>query len=220
MPPGRDSFRRNRVAPVQPYFSILACRIPAFASGFRRVHRCTATVSAWYTTATALSCFSSRFISIPTKAQPPLRSACFSGVSYVNASMPPRFEPSTLADLESLLSLMKKMQEADPWSEPFCENTARSNLAQLLQNPAYGIACLVWDSERPIAYLVVCFDDSLEYRGKGAWIDELFVEASRRGQGIGTRLLDLAETLSREHHAQFLHLEVSHGNPAIELYRR
>ena len=149
-----------------------------------------------------------------------MRSACFSGVSYVNASMPPRFEPSTLADLESLLSLMKKMQEADPWSEPFCENTARSNLAQLLQNPAYGIACLVWDSERPIAYLVVCFDDSLEYRGKGAWIDELFVEASRRGQGIGTRLLDLAETLSREHHAQFLHLEVSHGNPAIELYRR
>src|SRR5215469_5708499 len=61
MPPGRDSFRRNRVAPVQPYFSILACRIPAFASGFRRVHRCTATVSAWYTTATALSCFSSPF---------------------------------------------------------------------------------------------------------------------------------------------------------------
>jgi GNAT superfamily N-acetyltransferase len=134
--------------------------------------------------------------------------------------MPPRFELATLADLEPLLSLMKEMQEADPWSESFCENTVRGNLAQLLQNPTYGIACLVWDSERPIAYLVICFDYSLEYRGKGAWIDELFVEASHRERGIGTQLLDLAESLSREYHAEFLHLEVSHGNPAIELYRR
>ena len=95
-----------------------------------------------------------------------------------------------------------------------------SNLTQLLQNPTYGVACLVRDAEYPVAYLVICFDYSLEYRGKGAWIDELFVKASHRGQGIGTQLLDLAETISREHHAQFLHLEVSHGNPAVELYRR
>jgi len=131
-----------------------------------------------------------------------------------------RFEPATSADLDSIFSLMKKMQEADPWSEPFHEHAVRSNLEQLLQNPTYGVACLVLDAEHPVAYLVICFDYSLEYRGKGAWIDELFVEASRRGQGIGTQLLDLAETISREHHAQFLHLEVSHGNPAVELYRR
>ena len=131
-----------------------------------------------------------------------------------------RFDRATFADLESLLLLMKKMQVADPWSEPFEESIVRSNLAQLLQNPAYGMACLVSDDGRPIAYLLICFDYSLEYRGKGAWIDELFVEVAHRGQGIGTRLLDLAETLSRKHHAQFLHLEVSHNNPAIELYRR
>jgi diamine N-acetyltransferase len=130
------------------------------------------------------------------------------------------FDRATLADLDSFVLLMKEMQRADPWSEPFHESIVRSNLTQLLQNPANGIACLVWDAGRPVAYLVICFDYSLEYRGKGAWIDELFVELDHRGQGIGTRLLDLAETLSREHHAQFLHLEVSHGNRAIELYRR
>ena len=131
-----------------------------------------------------------------------------------------RFEPATSADLDSIFSLMKKMQEADPWSEPFHEHAVRSSLTQLLQNPTYGLACLVWDAEHPVAYLVICFDYSLEYGGKGAWIDELFVEASHRGQGIGTQLLDLAETIAREHQAQFLHLEVSHGNPAVELYRR
>lgn len=131
-----------------------------------------------------------------------------------------RFDPVTPGDLESLFLLMKEMQEADPWSESFHDEVVRASLAQLLHNTSYGIAYLAWDAHRPVAYLVICFDYSLEYRGKGAWIDELFVESSYRGKGIGTQLLDLAETVSREHHAQFLHLEVTHGNPAIELYRR
>jgi GNAT superfamily N-acetyltransferase len=131
-----------------------------------------------------------------------------------------RIALATLADLESVLMLMRKMQEADPWTEPFSETIVRANLAELLQNSAYGVVYLAFDSDQPVAYLVICFDYSLEYRGKGAWIDELFVDASQRGKGIGTRLLDLAEQASREHNARFLHLEVSHGNPAIELYRR
>ena len=131
-----------------------------------------------------------------------------------------RIASATPADLESLLSLMRKMQHDDPWSEPFSEPVLRSNIDGLLSNSAYGLVYLAWDADRPVAYLVICFDFSLEYRGKGAWIDELFVESSHRGQGIGTQLLDLAERASREHHANFLHLEVSHANSAIELYRR
>lgn len=134
--------------------------------------------------------------------------------------MPLSIELATLADLESVLALMREMQQADPWSEPFRESTVRANLRELLTNAVYGVIYLVRDSDHPIAYLVICFDYSLEYRGKGAWIDELFVQASHRGQGIGTQLLDLAGRASLEHQAQFLHLEVSHGNPAIELYRR
>jgi ribosomal protein S18 acetylase RimI-like enzyme len=131
-----------------------------------------------------------------------------------------RVAPAATTDIESLLSLMRKMQATDPWSEPFVEGEVRSQLLALLDSPAYGLAYLVWDSNCPVAYLVVCFDYSLEYRGKGAWIDELFVAESHRGQGIGTQLLELAEQASRQHHAHFLHLEVTHGNPAIELYRR
>jgi GNAT superfamily N-acetyltransferase len=125
-----------------------------------------------------------------------------------------------LADLETLLALMRHLQLDDPWSEPFHEPTLRANLAELLQNPVFGIAYIVREDAAPIGYLVICFEYSLEYRGKGAWVDELFVEPTHRGKGIGTQLLDLAEHASREHHAKFLHLEVNHGNPAIELYRR
>ena len=134
--------------------------------------------------------------------------------------MPISIARATLADLEFLLPMMRHMQKDDPWSEPFDEPAVRANLTELLTNPVFGVIHLVREKTKPIGYLVICFDYSLEYRGKGAWIDELFVEAAHRGKGIGTQLLDLAEAASREHHAKFIHLEVTHGNPAIELYRR
>jgi GNAT superfamily N-acetyltransferase len=134
--------------------------------------------------------------------------------------MPISITQATLADLDTLLVMMCHLQKDDPWSESFHEPTLRSNLAELLPNPIYGIAYIVREGGTPIGYLVICFDYSLEYRGKGAWVDELFVEPAHRGKGIGTQLLDVAEQASREHQARFLHLEVNHGNPAIELYRR
>jgi len=127
---------------------------------------------------------------------------------------------SRLEDLDSLLLLMHQMQLEDPWDRSPEESTVRQNLLELLQNPTFGIAFIARDENIPIAYLIVCFDFSLEYRGKGAWVDELFVEPAYRGKGIASQLLDLAERASLDHDAKSLHLEVTHGNPAIELYRR
>ena len=115
---------------------------------------------------------------------------------------------------------MSHMQQVDPWEEPFDEKVVRYHLMELVQNPAVGVVHLVFDGDSPIAYLVVCFDFSLEYQGRCAWIDELYVDREYRGKGIGTQLLDLAEDISREHSASTLHLEVSRGNRAVELYRR
>lgn len=134
--------------------------------------------------------------------------------------MPISFRSASLADLDSILLLMRKMQIDDPWSEPFHETAVRQNLLELLANPSYGVIHLALDVSEPVAYLVICFDFSLEYRGKGAWIDELYVLPTHRGKGIGTQLLDLAESSSLQHGAHYLHLEVTHGNPAIDLYRR
>jgi ribosomal protein S18 acetylase RimI-like enzyme len=131
-----------------------------------------------------------------------------------------RFEPATSSDLQTLLQLMRQLQEDDPWEEPFDLGALSSNLQTLLDDPIYGFACLVWNGQEAIGYMVICFDYSLEYRGKGAWVDELFVSKENRGQGIGTQLLDLAEDASRKAGAKVLHLEVNHGNPAIELYRK
>jgi GNAT superfamily N-acetyltransferase len=138
----------------------------------------------------------------------------------VTKNMPLSIHRATPADLDSLLLLMRHMQQDDAWDTPFDQPAVRTSLLNLLQNSLYGIVYLVRDEKSPLAYLAICFDFSLEYRGKGAWIDELFVEQSHRGQGIATQLLELAERISLESGAQTLHLEVTHGNPAVEIYRR
>lgn len=124
------------------------------------------------------------------------------------------------ADLDSVIHQMRQMQDDDPWSEVFDETTVRASVAELLQNPAFGLIYLACEVNQLVAYLVICFDYSLEYHGKGAWVDELFVTPAHRRKGIATQLLEVAERASAEHNAKYLHLEVSHGNPAIELYRR
>ena len=129
-------------------------------------------------------------------------------------------QPAVVSDLDALIEMMGRMQRDDPWAEPFDEARVRENVCELLADSRYGLIYLGLDEQTSVGYLVICFDYSLEYRGKGAWIDELFVEPAHRGKGIGTQLLDLAESACREHGAQFLHLEVNHGNFAIELYRR
>ncbi|HVM74979.1 MAG TPA: GNAT family N-acetyltransferase [Candidatus Saccharimonadales bacterium] len=134
--------------------------------------------------------------------------------------MPLETQLASHSDIEDIFGLMRAMQAEDPWSEPFDESTVRQNLDDLVQNPAFGLLFLARDSTTAVAYLVVCFDFSLEYQGKGAWVDELFVAREHRGKGIATRLLEVAERAAAEHGGKYLHLEVSHGNPAIELYQR
>jgi GNAT superfamily N-acetyltransferase len=131
-----------------------------------------------------------------------------------------QMKPASTADLENLLQLMRQMQADDPWSIPFHEDAVRPIVRDLLANPALGLAYLICVAGNTTGYIVLCFEYSLEYGGKGAWIDEFFVAHEHRGQGVGAQVLHLAEAEARKAGATVLHLEVNHGNPAIDLYRR
>jgi ribosomal protein S18 acetylase RimI-like enzyme len=123
-------------------------------------------------------------------------------------------------DASVLLGLMKAMQEDDPWSVPFVEERVRETVGVLLGDPRRGKAWFVCDGPRIVGYIVMSFDFSLEYGGVNAWVDEFFIEKESRGRGIGAQVLDFFERAAREAGATAIHLEVNHGNKAIELYRR
>ncbi len=123
-------------------------------------------------------------------------------------------------DLPELLAMMQELQADDPWSCRFDEQLARSAMDELLRNPALGRVWSIAQDAQTIGYIVMAFDYSLEYRGKGAWVDEFFVRATHRGRGIGAQALEFFAAQARQLGATVVHLEVNRGNPAIELYRR
>lgn len=127
---------------------------------------------------------------------------------------------AALIDLPQLLSLMKELQEDDPWSIPFEQAAAEKALNELLGNPSFGRVWLIASDDQIVGYIVMCFDYSLEYGGRGAWVDEFFVQPPIRGRGIGSQVLDLFLQQAKALGVTTVHLEVNHENPAIELYRR
>ena len=130
------------------------------------------------------------------------------------------YRPIAVGDIDTLLDLMHGLQQDDPWSVPFEEDQVRQSLCELVATPSAGRAFLIRQDELYIGYLVLSFDFSLEYGGKNAWIDELFIRPECRGKGIGSQALDFAAQTARELGAKVLHLEVNRGNPALDLYRR
>ena len=74
---------------------------------------------------------------------------------------------------------------------------------------------------RPAGYAVVALGFSLEFGGRSAFLDELYVEPASRGAGIGSLALRLLQEACRPLGARSLALEVAFDNPRAEsLYRR
>ncbi|MEW5774863.1 MAG: GNAT family N-acetyltransferase, partial [Thermodesulfobacteriota bacterium] len=93
-------------------------------------------------------------------------------------------------------------------------------LARLLERPDWGGALLAADAGRPAGYAVWTLGYSLEFGGRDALLDELYVAPEARGRGLGAALVDAAAGTAAAAGAATLHLEAMHGDRVAEFYRR
>lgn len=127
-------------------------------------------------------------------------------------------EVATPAAAEAILKMMEQFYAEERY--PFDRRKARSALEPFLAEPTLGRAWVVKDGGLAVGYFVLTLGWSLEYGGRDAFVDELFVSPSHRGRGLGRRALDVIAEACRELGVSALHLEVEKDNPAAELYRR
>lgn len=122
-------------------------------------------------------------------------------------------------DLDILMVFRRALCAEDP--VPFDEAPVRVALVTLMREPAFGRVWLMLDGDEAIGYVALCLGYSLEFYGREAIVDELYVVASHRGRGVGRRALALVEDEARALGVRALHLVVERGNaPAQALYRR
>ncbi|MDD5088739.1 MAG: GNAT family N-acetyltransferase [bacterium] len=129
------------------------------------------------------------------------------------------FTPATSADVPALLDMMHALYVYD--HSPFHKEEHERALRLLIADENSGRVWLIQSDGKIVGYLVLCFGFSLEFRGRDAFVDELFIVESFRGRGIGTEALRFVEQAARALGIKALHLEVAHTNTrAQEVYRK
>ena len=130
------------------------------------------------------------------------------------------FRPAAESDLGVLLELMRALYDEDG-STPLREDAAETALRGLLAAPDRGLVWVIEQAGEAAGYLVLTWGYSLEFYGRDAFIDELYVAPSYRGAGLGRQAVEWAEDACRAHGAGAVHLEVEIDNErAHALYRR
>ena len=129
------------------------------------------------------------------------------------------FKSADASDVETLLLMIREFYAHEELR--FDEAAARSALEEILGNAAFGRVFLIYAGRVVAGYTVLTFGYSLEFHGRDAFVDELFLHENFRGQGIGQRTLEFLAEVCRENGIAALHLEVERQNAAAQAtYRK
>jgi ribosomal protein S18 acetylase RimI-like enzyme len=124
------------------------------------------------------------------------------------------------ADMDRLLEMIRSFYVEDGTIR-YVPERLRPAVEELMDDQSLGRLWLIDAGRSGVGYLVAVWGYSLEWHGRDAFVDELYVEPPFRSRGIGSRALALAEEECRSAGIRALHLEVERPNTrAQELYRR
>ena len=114
--------------------------------------------------------------------------------------------PAVADDLDTVLAPMASYCGEDDF--PYDATAAREAVAGLIEAERPGRLRVVERSGPLLGYLALSFGYGTEYRGRGAFIDELNLAPGARGDGGAGRLLAIAAAACGSADVKALHLEV------------
>jgi ribosomal protein S18 acetylase RimI-like enzyme len=130
-----------------------------------------------------------------------------------------KFNRAGPPNMGQALELMKEFYAVEHLD--YDEAVARKGLKALFDGPQFGYFHFLESDGVVAGYIVVTFGFSLEFHGRVALVDELYVREEFRGRGLGKAALAFVEALCQEEGVAALHLEVDRGNSRAQgLYRQ
>ncbi len=126
------------------------------------------------------------------------------------------FKKAAAGDAVVLLEMMKEFYPHEQLL--FDEKKLKTAFLSLTENPSLGDVWFILSGE-VIGYFVLTYVYSLEYGGKNALLDELFIKEQYRGKGFGRQTLKFIEEHCSRSGVHAVHLQVMKFNPdAKKLY--
>jgi GNAT superfamily N-acetyltransferase len=128
-----------------------------------------------------------------------------------------RIEPATPRDVPVILSLIRKLADYEKMSVAATEQ----DLHGALFGPRPVAQTLVAYADDQAVGFALYFETYSTFRGRrGIFLEDLFVEPSHRGAGIGKRLLAAVAQAARERDGWVQWLVLDWNQSAIDFYRR
>ena len=127
---------------------------------------------------------------------------------------------ATTFDTDLVLQMIREMATAERKADLVSITPAALERYVFGDSPIAEVFLGFWDGE-PVAYLMLQHRFS-SYSGTPViYVEDVFVRARSRGQGLGKLMMAFAAGYARQHHYGALHWSVLDWNsPAIQFYQR
>jgi ribosomal protein S18 acetylase RimI-like enzyme len=127
------------------------------------------------------------------------------------------FQPITAQDIPAVITMMEEFYAIDGY--PIDVAVSRGLMAEFLKNESLGKGWLIVADGEAMGYVLLTFVFSFEYKGRIAFLDELFISPKARGMGLGKQALDFIHEQAKLLSVKIIYLEVEgHNEAAQKLY--
>lgn len=120
------------------------------------------------------------------------------------------FKSLELTKIETITSMMQDFYAIDNY--PIDIEVSKKLFQEFISDENLGKAWLIYDDSEVIGYVILTFIFSFEYKGRIAFIDELYLKDNARGKGIGTKTFEFIKGQIPKLSLKLLYLEVEHHN--------
>lgn len=127
------------------------------------------------------------------------------------------FRQAETSNIPVVLGMMAEFNAIDNY--PFDEKLTQDNLQSFVTSPSAGRLWIICCDEVVAGYMVLAFGFSFEYKGRDAFIDEIYLKQEFRNKGIGKSAMSFIEQQAKALGIKTLHLEVErHNTGANKIY--
>ncbi len=127
------------------------------------------------------------------------------------------FKPIEAQDIPAIVALMEDFYAIDNY--PIDTAVARDLLMEFTENETLGKGWMIMAEGKTVGYVILTFVFSFEYKGRIAFLDELYIADQARGMGLGKRALDFIQQECKLYSVKIIYLEVEpHNEKAQQLY--
>ena len=121
------------------------------------------------------------------------------------------------SDIETIVNLMKDFYAIDNYLIDL--GISKKLFSEFIDNESLGQAWLIYSKDEVVGYVILTFVFNFEYKGKIAFVDELYLTKNARGKGIGKQTMEFVKSQAAELKLKLLYLEVeTHNANARKLY--